>query len=152
MPAVLTTLRSRRFAAGVVALAVPLSLLAACGDDDDATPVDDATTTTGQEHGCAVAEGGEVTIVAKDLAWDVECIQAPEDVPLRITVDNRDDGVNHNLHLTGAPGSPTTPLEAGPVAQTLEVGGDLPAGRYEYVCDIHPTMTGELEILEPPLS
>jgi plastocyanin len=64
-------------------------------------------------------------------------------------VDNRDVGVNHNLHVTGAPGAPATALEAGPVEQRLPIPGDLPAGAYDYVCDVHPDMTGVLEILAP---
>jgi plastocyanin len=111
--------------------------LAACGDDD-APPDPDG------DAACAEAgEDGHVTIVAEDLAWDVDCVVVPADGPVTIEVDNRDDGVNHNLHLTDAPGEPTTELEAGPVLQQLEV--ELPAGRYRFVCDIHPTMVGSLE-------
>jgi plastocyanin len=140
----------RRTALAVLAAAG--FLLGACGDDSTTatTPGSDASTsTTGQEHGCAVAEGGKVAIVAKDLAWDVPCIQAPEGNPLTITVDNRDTGVNHDLHITGLPGDPSTELEAGPVTQTLELPGGLPAGEYDYLCDIHPNMTGTLELLAP---
>jgi plastocyanin len=57
-------------------------------------------------------------------------------------IDNQDDGVNHNLHLTDAPDEPATDLEAGPRVQELEVR--LPAGDYEFVCDLHPTMVGTL--------
>jgi plastocyanin len=123
-------------------------LLGACGDDSG-TSSTGATGSTGQEHGCAVAEGGTVTIVAKDLAWDVPCLQAPEGNPLTITVDNRDAGVNHNLHVTGLPDAPKTDLEAGPVTQALALPGGLAAGEYAYVCDIHPNMTGTLELLAP---
>ena len=112
--------------------------LAACGDDDDAPPDDDG------EAACAEAgEDGHVAIVAEDLAWDVECAVVPADVPVTIEVDNRDDGVAHNLHLTDAPDGPATELENGPVVQQLEV--ELPVGRYRFVCDIHPTMVGSLE-------
>ena len=101
--------------AWAAALVVGLAL-AACGDDDDAPP---------------------------DPDGDAACAAAGEDGHVTIEVDNRDDGVNHNLHLADAPGEPTTDLEAGPVVQQLEV--ELPAGRYRFVCDIHPTRVGSLE-------
>lgn len=137
--------------------------LAACGKDDDkpaatsttsTTSVGDTSTTQlapppGEQTDCGVAEGGSVTLVAKDLAWDVPCLQAPEGIPLTIVVKNEDDGVNHDLRFTGIPGEPSTPLEAGPITQKLKLGGDLKPGTYDYVCDIHPNMTGTLEVLAP---
>lgn len=111
--------------------------LAACGDDD-AEP--------DPSEGAACAEAGEdghVAIVADALAWEVDCVVVPADVPVTIEVDNRDDGVSHDLHLTDAPGDPATDLEAGPVVQQLDV--ELPVGRYRFVCDIHPTMVGSVE-------
>jgi plastocyanin len=121
--------------------------LAACGDDD-ASGTGDATSTTGQEHGCAVVEQREVTIVAKDVAWDVPCIQAPEGIAFTVVVDNQDVDVNHDFHLALDDEVLHTPLEAGPVVQRLEVPA-LDAGEHSYVCEIHPNMTGTLEILEP---
>lgn len=110
---------------------------------------DDATAPGTSRAGCAVASDGSVTIVAEDVAWDVDCVRAPADRPLSITVDNRDVGVNHNLHVTGLPGKPSTPLEVGPVVQELVVPAEaLRAGDYAYVCDIHPNMTGTLEVVE----
>lgn len=119
------------------ALALGGLVLAGCGDDDAGGP--------GPATGaCLDGTGGAVTIVADDVAWDADCIEAVAGEALVITIDNRDDGVLHNLHLRDAPGEPTTELEKGPVTQTLEV--DLPAGDYEYICDIHPNMLGTLRV------
>jgi len=111
-----------------------LALLGACGDDDGGAG--------GPSGGCREAVDGEVTIAADAMAWDVDCLSVPADEPVTIVIDNRDEGVNHNLTLRDAPGSPRTALEKGPVEQRLEV--TLAAGEYDYVCDIHPNMVGTL--------
>jgi plastocyanin len=118
-----------------VALAAVVLLLAACGGDDD---IDDS----GPE-GCHDASNRQVTLVAQDLQWDTDCLQASAG-PLTIVVDNQDDGQNHNLHLPTADGSPATDLTQGPSQQELDV--ELGPGSYEYVCDIHPNMVGTLNI------
>ena len=112
-------------------------VLAACGDDSEpvATP-----------GGCTDAAAGVATLVAEDLAWFPDCIRAVADEPLTIRLENRDDGVQHNVHLTDAPGEPTTQLAAGPTTQELEV--TLAEGDYAYVCDIHPNMVGRLEVAD----
>ena len=112
-----------------------LAALAACGGSDGAT-----TTTT---VGCKDAEAGTVALVADDLRWDTDCLRADAG-PLTIEVDNRDDGVNHNVHLPDAPDSPATELEQGPNTQALDV--TLTPGSYEYVCDLHPNMVGTLTV------
>lgn len=122
-------------AAAAAALLAGVGLVG-CGDDD--APADPE-----RAAGCAAAEGGEVTVVAEDLAWAPTCVEVPADAPVTVVVDNRDDGVDHNLQLTDAPGAPATELEAGPVVQRLDV--ELPAGAYRFVCDIHPTMVGSVE-------
>jgi len=118
----------------LVVLSIGFLALAACGGDDGG----------GASGDCLDGTSGQVTIVAKDIAWDADCIDAVADGALVITVDNQDDGVLHNLHLRDAPGKPATELEEGPVTQTLEV--DLPEGAYDYVCDIHPNMLGTLRM------
>jgi plastocyanin len=113
-------------------------VLAACGGGSSTSS---GTTATA---GCRKASQGRVTIVAKDIAWDTACLQGTLAGELTIEVDNQDTGVNHDFHLKGAPGDPHTPLAHGPVVQHLQVA--LPAGTYEYVCDIHSNMAGELRI------
>lgn len=82
------------------------------------------------------------TVVARDLAWDVREVTVPVGQEVTVTVDNADDGVNHNLHVK-VTGDPRTALEAGPVEQTLRFTAKAP-GTYEFVCDIHPAMAGTI--------
>ena len=118
-----------------VALAAVVLLLAACGGDDDVDTPDAGA--------CHDAVDGQLTLVAADLKWDTDCLQASAG-PLTIVVDNQDDGQAHNVHLPTAEGSPASPLTQGPSQQELDV--DLGDGSYEYVCDIHPNMVGTLTV------
>jgi plastocyanin len=122
---------------------VLLAGLAACGGDDSPKEA--------KAHGCATVEGGVVTIVAKDLAWNVDCIQAPKDAAFTVVVGNKDDGVNHNLQVVLDDEVLHTKLETGPVVQRLEVPA-LGTGTHKYTCEIHPNMAGELEVVDqlPP--
>ena len=119
----------------LVTLAAAVLLVACTGGDDD----------SGSEGGggCKDAADGRVTLVADELQWDTDCLQAAAGA-LTIEVDNRDEGQNHNVHLPDAPGAPATDLEQGPSRQELDV--DLEPGSYEFICDIHPNMVGTLTV------
>lgn len=118
------------------ALAVAAVALAGCAGSDGGgdPPV---------EAGCKVARDGRVTLVADDVRWDTDCLEA-EPGELVIEVDNQDAGVNHNVHLPGHPDSPATDLELGPSRQELLVV--VETGAYEFICDIHPNMLGTLTV------
>lgn len=105
---------------------VAVLVATACGPDDE-TPA----------SGGAQSEPTTATIVGEDTAFDVTELQASTGETLRITFDNRDDGVSHNLHVTGDGVDEQTEIVAGPVTQTLEVTFGS-SGEYTYVCDVHP--------------
>ena len=100
-----------------------------------------------------------MTIIAEGLAWNTPFLTGIANVPLTITVDNRDDATMHNWHLTlgaepggdeipnGGEDQTATELAAGPSQQTLEFG-PLAAGQYYYLCDVHPAMEGVLTVQE----
>lgn len=126
----------------VTALAVlaMIAPLAACGDDGPSAG--------SRAQGCSAVVRGEVVIVARDVAWDTDCLEAPPGQPFTVVVDNQDREVNHDFHLSTGEEVLKTPLEAGPVVQRLEVPA-LEEGRYGYVCEIHPNMSGVLEVRPP---
>ena len=130
--------------AALVALALGL---AACGDDDDdsaepaatstpaatattpATPVPTETTDT------TASGGGATTLdVAADpsgqLKFDPTTLSAPAgDITLDLT---NDSAVPHNIAVDGAEGVSDTIQDGGTADLTI----NLPAGTYEYYCDV----------------
>lgn len=107
--------------------------LAACGSDSDG----------GDAGGPAGSlPPGDVVIVADNIAWNTDELQAPADTDFTIVIDNQDEGVQHNLDIKETDFK--TELESGVSAQVLQI--NLPAGEYEYICDLHPNMAGTLTV------
>jgi plastocyanin len=128
LPASAAPLAAGLLAAGL--LAAGLGALAGCGDDDGEASLE------------AVPDDPDAVVVAQDMAFDPEELRIPAGRPATIVIDNRDDGVNHNIHVEGAPDPDRTPLEPGRSRQALTV--DLQPGEYTFVCDIHPNMEGKI--------
>lgn len=130
------TLCSRRAALALGGGALAALVLAACGgEDSDGAP-------SAADQGAAVTE---FTIVAENIAWDLDRIVVPAGREVTATIDNRDRGILHNLHVK-SPGDPKTELEKGPVTRTLRFTVDEP-GSYEFLCDAHPNMTGTVVVV-----
>jgi plastocyanin len=116
---------------------VPLGLvviaaasLAACGGGE------------GEAADGAVPADPDAVVVAEDMGFDVDELRVAAGRPVSIVIDNRDDGVNHNIHIEDAPEPNATRLVQGPSQQALTV--TLEEGSYDFVCDIHPNMNGEV--------
>ena len=80
------------------------------------------------------------TIVGEDLAWNLDQVAVPVGEVITATIENRDEGLDHNLHIR-SDGDPRTELEPGPVTQTLRFTIEAP-GEYDFLCDDHPIMRG----------
>ena len=115
-----------------IALLVAIAVAAGCGGGDEAEGVASEP----------VPDDPDVVIRAEDMAFDPDEVAVPAEEPVTVVIDNRDEGVNHNIHVKDAPDPNRTELEQGVSQQALTV--TLPAGEYEFVCDIHPAMTGTI--------
>lgn len=134
----------RRFppAALVAPLAAVALLAAGCGDDGGG---DDGERSVGTRDEPVT----EFTIVAEDLRFDLDRIVVPAGTEVTATIDNRDDGVGHDLSVALPDGEAETDVEAGPVEQTLRFTVPEP-GEYDFVCDPHAaTMKGVVEAVSP---
>ena len=127
--ATVTRMRSRRLLATALPLVIAAGL-AACADDD------------GEASNEPVPDDPDAVVVAQDMAFDADEVHIPAGHPATIVIDNRDDGVNHNIHIEDAPEPDRTPLEPGRSRQALTV--DLQPGEYTFVCDLHPNMEGKI--------
>lgn len=118
----------------VAAALAALSLgLAACGDDDDASSTDTQAMTSTIP---AAPAATSLTVQADPdggLAFVEESLTAPAG-PVAFTLAN-ESSVPHNIAVEGGG------IDAGP-SETIQGGGtaelvvDLPAGEYEYYCDV----------------
>lgn len=115
------------------------ALVASCGNEDDV------------QGGVVTPVDGRVTIVALNVLFDVERIEAPPG-ELTVVLDNQDGGLPHNVRFfegTDSSGEVVgaTPTRNGPAVDTLTL--DLDSGEYYFHCDVHPNMAGTLVVADP---
>ncbi|MBK6857586.1 MAG: cupredoxin domain-containing protein [Microthrixaceae bacterium] len=124
-----------------VGLAASIALVGCSGEDKAG----------GQRECIAVAPVDgvtELTVTGKNLAFDHECFDI-QPGKVEFTFVNADQGVSHNLHVSGPGGvNERTDLERGETTQVLELELTEP-GRYDFVCDPHATMEGQLNVADP---
>jgi mono/diheme cytochrome c family protein/plastocyanin len=88
----------------------------------------------------------ELTLTAAAIAWNYTQLSAIAGQPLSISVQNNDEGVQHNWVLYDGDSAEAerlaeTDLSSGVSTQTTDFG-PLDAGDYYYNCEIHP---GQME-------
>lgn len=124
-----------------IALAVIAGLVLACGPGGSASEPAPVPAAAGNEFA--------LTVRAQDLWFDPTLLRAPAGRALAITLENRDLDVPHDIALMADPMFATklgaSEIVAGPAAAVLRVPGLVP-GNYRLLCEVHPTMTVDLEI------
>src|SRR6266542_3386213 len=91
----------------------------------------------------AVGAGGEkeagggpavtISLTAKGIAFDKTKLSVPAGKPFAIAFDNQDAGIQHDVQVFDNESFTGTPLET---------------GEYYFHCDIHPTMSGIVAVVE----
>ena len=84
---------------------------------------------------------GTLTVTAKDIAFDKECLAAPADQAFTVTLENKDT-LPHNVAILKTHESTDTlfsgNLVSGPDKSTTYNVSALPAGSYHFHCNVHP--------------
>lgn len=113
----------------VAAAAVVALLGAACGGGGEG------------ETASAEARGGEgaFTLTAAEFAWDPGSLTASAGDSIELV---NDDDAKHNLTVTDA--GIDEDVEPG-ASVTVDLTG-VEAGSYDFFCEYHPDMKGELEV------
>ncbi len=97
----------------------------------------------------------EVTVVAERFAFDTDRIEAQAGEILSVTLENRDNGVPHNIAFLIPGATPErvatkgarSPVRSGPAETRVVLRLPERAGTYEFRCDVHPDqMHGSLEV------
>jgi plastocyanin len=93
----------------------------------------------------SAAPDADVVVVAENVTWVETALTAPADAPFTLALDNRDNGIPHDVVVKDAGGTVVfkTDLVTGPAVVVYDVPA-LPAGQYSFVCTVHPNMTGTL--------
>jgi plastocyanin len=91
--------------------------------------------------------GGVVQVSAVNIAYEQTEISAPAGAPFTIHFDNKDAGIPHNVAIKDPSGTEVFKgdIITGPAQADYQVPA-LPAGTYQFVCSVHPNMTGTLKV------
>jgi plastocyanin len=97
----------------------------------------------------ASANPNLVMISALGIKYEQTEVTAPADKPFQIAFENKDAGTPHNvsIHQGGATGNEVFKGDIFPGVATKNY--DVPAlaaGQYSFVCTVHPTMVGTLNV------
>jgi cytochrome c oxidase subunit II len=91
--------------------------------------------------------GSSVSVTAKDISWNTDCIAVKQNSPITLTVVNDDAGIDHNFAIYDTPQRtkrliPDLGKFAGVATNTYQLDA-LPPGKYYFQCDVHgPAMSG----------
>ena len=85
-------------------------------------------------------------LTAQGIKFDKVTLEGPANAPFKIQFTNNDAGMPHNVEILKDGISVWKgEIFSGVNARTYEVPA-LVAGTYTFICSVHPTMKGDLEL------
>ena len=124
---------------GLLALA---AVLAACSGAS-AAPEGTSQPPAGGTAQPPAGGAGDVSIVAKDIAFKTTDVAVKAGAPVTIDFDNQ-DGAPHNIAISDAKGQT---VFKGDIVSSKQVTYSVPAlaaGTYTFICEVHPNMKGTI--------
>ncbi|MGA9159515.1 MAG: cupredoxin domain-containing protein [Actinomycetota bacterium] len=117
--------------------------LTACSSDDGGEATESETGSTGDAH-CAdlTVQGATFTITISDFAFDPNCFTAS--ASQGITIVNQ-DSADHTF--TMARTDIDVPIAGGETFNGEPISGAVEPGSYDFMCTLHPQMTGQVTIV-----
>lgn len=103
---------------------------------------------SGASAGASGGVGGTLlNVKAENIAFDVTSLTAPADAAFQIKFENDDPSVQHDVAIKDSSGALKWQgdLITGKAETTYNVPA-LPAGSYMFICIVHPSMTGTLDL------
>jgi cytochrome c oxidase subunit 2 len=94
---------------------------------------------------CPETSGNALEVTAHNIAWNTNCLHVPQG-SVSLTVNNLDDGIDHNFAVWDGPDRRkqffATGKFAGVATRTSTIPA-LPPGKYFFQCNVHgPAMSG----------
>jgi plastocyanin len=130
----------------LVLVAVCALGLTACSSDDGGGTTGAETGTGTTEHGDCVdltGEGATFTITISNFAFDPNCFTASASQGISIV---NQDVADHTFTINGT--DVDVPIAAGQTFNGEPISGAVSPGTYDFLCTLHPTMTGQVTIVE----
>jgi plastocyanin len=91
-------------------------------------------------------DGEVIQISAVSVKFEQTELTVPADTPFRIEFANNDAGIQHNVEIKDQSGASLYRGEifTGVETRTYDDVPTLPAGTYQFICTVHPTMIIEV--------